>query len=211
MARLKTLQKLNMELCRIRDLDLGRLVKIPLARFNYLSIDGWLKIVSMDSIYDCRKYNVIILLYIFGFGTALRDGELEDKHVGVVDCIHMGIIPNYISDLIMLEIKDICSRIQDFQTKDNIQRHLVKGWFKAIKIVKHKFTDIYGCANTNTKKIEDKFRKDFSLNLNFIRKKKRLEIREAKTKAPTRKNVEKDNVEKAPGNTLSLILLAEKR
>ena len=172
MAKARVIQKVNSELCRLRDLDLGRLVKSKRARRNYLSIEDWLNKVHAESIYECRSNNIIILISIFGFNTALADGELEDKHLGIVDCMHMGIIPNSVSDLISWEIRDICSSINNTQTAENIRSNYFNSWLQIIEVVKLKFVSIYRCANSKAKKIEKTLRQEFNLNLNAIKKKK---------------------------------------
>jgi len=204
MAKAKIIQKINSELERIRNSDLGRLIRSTSARLNYLSIEGWLKLVHKDSIYDCRKDDAIILLNIFGFGTALADGELEDKHMGVVDSMYMGIIPNSISHLINSEVKEICSSIQDAGARCSAQAHLMKGWTQIIEIVKLRFIGLYRCANAKAKKIEEELRKEFNLNLNII-KKKRAEIREAKVQISALKKSKVANRDSHCCKTLSLI------
>ena len=50
------------------------------------------------------RFNIPILVWIFGAQTALPDGDLSHESIGVADVIHLGLIPTILDTAITTTI-----------------------------------------------------------------------------------------------------------
>jgi len=177
------LKEINNTLLNLRDSHAGRLSINEICTKNYLTIDAWLDLFQLDSVEDSRKSNKFILLHIFGFGTALGDGELEVKHLGIVDCIHMGIIPTKLDNLVDKLIHQSCSNTIDANTKKCMENTLSKVWNDTKELAKGKFIGLHRIVGGISKEVEKTFRKKYDLNIRKL-KNRREELKKLKKQCP---------------------------
>ena len=157
--------KIQNLLLRIQGNNTGRLKSVNPAATNYLSIQGWCAFFDIDR-KDIRHklLDINIHSHIFGFGTALGDGELSDDILGVVDCIHTGAFPKDYDQLIESEIKKATIEWRGDDSSICLKEKLTSLWKDIKNLVLMKFKGIHNICNTISKEMESNFKKLYNLN-----------------------------------------------
>jgi len=157
--------KIQNLLLRIQGNNTGRLKSVNPSVTNYLSIQGWCSFFDIDR-KDIRHklLDINIHSHIFGFGTALGDGELSDDTLGVVDCIHTGAFPKDYDKLIESEIKKATIEWRGDDSSICLKEKLTSLWKDIKNLVLMKFKGIHNICNTISKEMESNFKKLYNLN-----------------------------------------------
>jgi len=160
---------INECLLSLRDSHEGRLETNDICINNYLHMNQWLNFFEAKQITDCRNTNKFILLHIFGFGTALGDGELEVKNLGIVDCMHMGIIPRAFNDMISKYIRMACNKLMNKEARVGLEKTLEGIWSDARELVKGKFIGLHRIVGGISKEVEKTFKRKYNLDIKKLR------------------------------------------
>jgi len=94
-------------------------------KHNYISLSDSLKIRNLDNILEGRRKQIIILCYIWGFNTALQDGELCNNEVTPMEQMYTGVIAKPLEEWMKHKIKVLSQKNKNFShAKFNIKEHV---------------------------------------------------------------------------------------
>ena len=130
---------------------------------NYVSITEWCQILQIDNIQQGTDSGKDPLQHIFGLRTALKDGALEEKNMGVVDCIGFGLIPKALNNTINKFLKHKANNILDRNLKTLFLRNTSKLWNRIQSVAKGRGIGIHRVTKEIISEREKVLRERYSL------------------------------------------------
>jgi len=159
------LHKIQNLLLRLQSDNVGRLQTTSVPIKNYLSIKEWCCHFDIrESDINHKLMDINILSHIMGFGSALKDGELADHSLGVVDCIHTGAFPSLYEKLVISEITIATTGWRKDELHIHLKEKMLQLWKDLKEMVMIKFKGIHKICSVVSKEKENEFKKRYNLS-----------------------------------------------
>jgi len=164
----KFIFEVNTQLLLLRQRNLGCL-DTTIRQHNYLNLDEWLNFLHIDSVREGRRRRVNILSHIWGFQSALCDGELADKNSCIVDNMYTGLLPKTFDKWIINRYTLLVKKDVTIGFQHNLQQQLDSSWNIIKELVRARFIGIHRVINNISKTFATDFRKQHNLTSTHIK------------------------------------------